>query len=456
MRHLPYHAPRSVKGTAGDARNHRPRIVILAAAALAALTAHGTAISTARAQQQPPATVVAARVVEREVASGQTLVGTIKPLRRSTVGSAVDGRVAKYPLRQGNAVRKGDVLAELLTETVEIELAAAKAELELRRQSLAELENGSRPEEIDQAKARLEASKALMDFTDARRTRLEALYRQNQSIAQDELEEAISKAVAALQVNLEAQAAYELTVQGPRKEKIEQARASVSAQEEAVRQIEDRLAKYVIYAPFDGYVSAEHTEVGEWIARADPIAEVIELDPIEIEVAVPESTVARLRLGSVASVLVPAVPGAIYDGTIAAIVPQGDERSRTFPVKVRLANPRGPDGHLLKAGMLARVTFLVGDPELALLVPKDALQLGDRLARVYVVAKAPQGEGTVARPVDVIPGASHGSLIAVRGELSAGEQVVIQGNERLRPFQPIAVSRVEETPRDSEATTPKR
>ena len=453
MRPPPYQSSLLRHGVADDCCRRKVSVPILIAA-LAALATPWFIGNVARAQQQPPATIVAARVVEREVAAGQTLVGTIMPLRRSIVGSAVDGRVAKYPLRRGNAVQKGDVLAELLTETVEIELAAAKAELELRRHLLAELENGSRPEEIDQAKARLEASKALMNFTAAHRRRLEDLYRQNQSITQDELEEAISKDVAAQQVHIEAQAAYELAVQGPRQEKIEQARATVAAQEEAVRQIEDRLAKYVIYAPFDGYLSAEHTQVGEWISRADPIAEVIELDPVEIEVAVPESTAARLRLHSVASVLVPAVPGAIYDGDISAIVPQGDERSRTFPVKVRFANPKGPDGHVLMAGMLARVTFSVGEPELAMLVPKDALILGDRLVRVFVVAK--QGEQTVARPVDVIPGASHGGLMVIRGELVAGDQVIVQGNERLRPFQPIAVSRVIEVTEDGDGSRPKR
>ena len=106
------------------------------------------ATSTLRGQAPPAALVAVSPVVEREVTAGQTFVGTVMPLRKSIVGSAVDGRVIEYPLNEGDRVQKGQVLAHLLTDTVKLQLAAAEAELDLRKQQLAELKNGTRPEEI--------------------------------------------------------------------------------------------------------------------------------------------------------------------------------------------------------------------------------------------------------------------------------------------------------------------
>ena len=108
-------------------------------------------VTLAAAQDAKP--VVVARVIESEVNLGQRVIGTVLPLRRSTIGSAVDGRVEKFKMNRGEAVKKDQVLAQLRTGTLEIEQAAAAAELELAVQRLAELENGSRPEEIAEAEA---------------------------------------------------------------------------------------------------------------------------------------------------------------------------------------------------------------------------------------------------------------------------------------------------------------
>lgn len=94
-------------------------------------------------------------IVEREVEITQATLGSIIPTRRAIIGSAVDGRVEKFDVRVGDRVEENQPLASLLIATISLELAAAKAELELRQQELVELQNGSRPDEIAQAAARL-------------------------------------------------------------------------------------------------------------------------------------------------------------------------------------------------------------------------------------------------------------------------------------------------------------
>ena len=95
--------------------------------AAAAFAAVFLASASARAQRGP-ALVEVTPVVQREVATGQTFVGTIVPTRRAVVGSAVDGRVVELYVSEGDRVDKGQPLAQLLTETISLELKAAQAE----------------------------------------------------------------------------------------------------------------------------------------------------------------------------------------------------------------------------------------------------------------------------------------------------------------------------------------
>jgi HlyD family secretion protein len=145
-----------------------------------------------------------------------------------------------------------------------------------------------------------------------------------------------------------------------------------------------------------------------------------------------------VALGETARVEVTAMPDCVFTGAVAAIVPQADARARTFPVKVRVRNRIDERGPLLKVGMFARVTLSVGAPVKALLAPKDAIVLGGPSPMVYVIVP---GDGEKApSTVKAIPvqlGVSSGELIQVIGDLKPDQSVVVEGNERLRPGQPV-------------------
>ncbi len=407
--------------------------------------------------QSGPAPVAVARVVEQTVTAGKPFVGTVLPLRTSTVGSAVDGRLIELPVIEGERVVKGQPLARLLTKTLEIELAAAQAELQLRQEERAELEHGSRPEEIEAAQAAVLGAKARMEYAQKDFERVRGLF-ESSSAARDEMDEAVKEAQATEQEYLETKAAYDLAVAGPRAERIAQARAKVVMQSEQVNRIQDQIEKHTLIAPFDGYVTAKRSEVGAWVARADPVVEVVELDEVEIQAMVLEDYVGHVRLGMEARVAVDSLPNESFTGTVAKIVPQADTRSRSFPVHVRVENRLVSEQPLLKAGMLARVMLPVGQLEQAVLVPKDALVLGGASPSVFVVdpaakdATSPAATEGAARLLPVEAGVAHGDLIQVKGDLKAGEFVVVRGNERLRPGQAVVISQVvegsvaEETP----------
>lgn len=392
--------------------------------------------------QGPPRAplVVVAPVTEKEVSVGQSFVGTVMASRKATIGSAVDGRVIEFPLNEGDRVAKDQPLAQLLTDTISLEIQAAEAELELRRQALAELENGTRPEELEQAKARMSSAEARRKYLQARRERWQELYDSNRAISEEELDEAISSGIEAEQAYLEAKAANDLAIAGPRKEQIAQARAQVAVQEATVNRLKDQLTKHTIVSRFDGYVTKEHTEIGQWLKQGDPVAEVVALDEVEIVAYVVEQHVPHVHVGMPVSVEVPAIPGRTFEGEIKEVVPQADVQARTFPVKIRVKNEFSGDVPLLKCGMYARASLPTGGTRKATLVPKDALVLGGQQPIVCVVEGATDN-GTTGKvvPVPVEIGVADGGLIQVTGPLEVGQLVVVQGNERLRPGMDVAI-----------------
>jgi len=409
----------------------------------------GLAVSgwSGRAVGQPPVPVVAGRVATMELAAGQSFVGTVIPARTSDVGSAVDGRIVEFPIVDGQHVADGEPITGLLRGLLEIERRGAAAELERRRQELAELEAGSRPEEIDQARAMVAGFEARLAYARSRLARLARLAERGTSTV-DEFQDAQTE-LQAIEAQLAgSKAALALVEAGPRQEQIAQAAAAVATQEAEVERIDDQLGKHTIRAPFAGWVVARFAEKGQWLSRGGLVARIAELDRVKIVAQVPEMSVRFLKPGVDVRVEFDAAPDQTWVGEVARVVPQADVLSRSFPVEVLLDN-RVVDGQpVLQGGMLARAWLPVGKTGSATVVPKDAVVLGVSRPFVYLIdaAAAPgsaAATGTV-RPVEVSLGAAVEGHVEIRGGLEPGQLVVTRGNERLRPgmavaFQPPAL-----------------
>jgi multidrug efflux pump subunit AcrA (membrane-fusion protein) len=148
------------------------------------------------------------------------------------------------------------------------------------------------------------------------------------------------------------------------------------------------------------------------------------------------------------NVQIPAIGDTPFSGVVSAIVPQADVQARTFPVKVRIKNQLTEDGPQLKSGMYARAMLPTGTKQMAMLVPKDALVLGGPQPMLFVVDVSSRDSklGKV-RPVPVDLGLAQGSVIQVSASgLQAGQLVVVQGNERLRPGQDVQIQRLMSEP----------
>lgn len=334
------------------------------------------AASIASAQAPPASPVVVTKVEEQKIQRPVTLVGAVEPSKRSTVASEIAGLVERFPVDEGDFVKKGDVLVEFQTDALEIGLREAKA---ARRGA--------------EARYRL-AEKNFRRFQELSDKGIVSL--QNFQSAESE-KEALSAEISRLQAQIEKQ--------------------------------EYDLARSKIVAPFNGYVTSEHTEVGQWIDVGGAVVELVEIDTVEINVALPERYISKINLGDKAVINFDALPDATVEGQITSIVPQADREARTFPVEVRIENK----DHFVKSGMVARVSFLIGEPSVAKLVPKDAVVEFNNSNFVYVVKN-----GT-AQPIPVSTGQAYENLIEVTGPVQPGQPVIIRGNERLQPGQPVRV-----------------
>lgn len=379
----------------------------------------------------PPPKILVDAARGATIAEPRTFVGTVKPTRRSLVGSAAAGRIEQYLINEGDLVKAGDPIAHLRRGVITAELNVAKGDLAVREAELGELQK-SYQEEIETAQARLTNAQAMLAYREGKLQRSRGL---GPSIAKELFEEDSSFYTQAVSSVREHQAAVRMLTQGAREMKTQQALAKVEAQKAEVQRLQEQFDRHTLFAPFDGWVSAEHTEVGQWVMQGDPVAEFVELNEVDVEIAVVEDFVGNLNTTIEGPVEVPSLPGLPFTGRVATINPQADARARTFPVKVRVQNQIENNLPLLKAGMFARVTLPVGKPTACVLVPKDALKLGGASPIVFVVSTA--GGKTSANPVPVRLGPAQGAWIAAFGELKEGDSIVVEGNERLQPGQEV-------------------
>jgi multidrug efflux pump subunit AcrA (membrane-fusion protein) len=387
-----------------------------------------------RAQQERPAVVEVAPVIQKTIAQPVTFVGTVEPRRRSQVAGEVEGVVSHIYVEEGQPVQQGDRLLDLRQDRLQLALQIEQGTAERYHQELVALRNGSRPEEIEEAQAAVQEAEAELAQTQRERVRQRSLSERGVASVQSR-EDAETAFDLARKRLLRARKRYELVSLGPRAEHVAQAAAQYQAAQAEVARTQHDLRHAQVKAPFEGVVVAKHTEIGQWLDRGNPVVTLIELSPVRIPVPVPERYIAQVQLGSNGLVQLDALPGSTWQGTVVHIIPQATA-SRTFPVVIEVANPEAR----IKSGMFARVTLTVGEQQNALMVPKDAIVTQGPQQIVYVVR---EGQAT---PVPIQRTTFYEGFAVVTGALEPGEQVVIRGNERLQPGQPVQVAQAHPQP----------
>lgn len=194
-------------------------------------------------------------------------------------------------------------------------------------------------------------------------------------------------------------------------------------------EIQAKLDKMTIKAPFEGVVGLRQVSPGAYVKAGQDIARLEGIGTLKLDFRVPEVFLGRIRASQEAQVNVDAFAGESFRGAIYAIEPAVDEQTRTVLLRARIPNP----GVRLKPGMFARVTLVLDTRENALLVPEQALVPRGQHRYVFRLV-----EGKAVLTKVEIGLRRPGEVEVLRG-LTAGETIVVDGQLRLEDGSPVTV-----------------
>ena len=193
------------------------------------------------------------------------------------------------------------------------------------------------------------------------------------------------------------------------------------------------LADTRLYAPIPGIVAVKGIELGQMVSAQVLAFTIVKTDVIFARVSVPESEIGQVSLGQKAAVTIAALAGQQFKGRVSMIGAQADELTRTYPVKIELANPEG----VLKPGMIAQADILTDKAVSVLTIPGHAIvRDADNLTYVFV---ADAGKGLAQRR-RVVPGSAFHNEIEIKSGLTPEDAVIVSGQHKLSDGTLITIS----------------
>ncbi len=299
--------------------------------------------------------------------------GTVaSPEEPVEVSFLVSGKVIKVSPREGDYVKKGQLLAQIDPTDYSLALEAAGAK-------------------ANQAKVELDRSRDEYG-------RMKFLYN-SRSLAKNDFEKFKAAYLSAVQLVGQAVASKKL----------------------AGKHLRDTF----LYAPASGYISRRSIEPGETASPGRPAFEIVKLDPVEINVGVPETDIHLVRVGQRAIVTIPALPGKSFEGRVRVINVSADPTTRTYMTRIDVPNP----DHILRIGMVAEARIEGATTVNLMTLPAQTILRDSQGATIVYVYYPEQGR-VYARRVET--GAVYGTDIVIRSGLSGDEAIVFAGQDRLR------------------------
>jgi RND family efflux transporter MFP subunit len=330
----------------------------------------GTFAGTAGAADAPPVPVVVATALSENLATRISATGTVVSRNDARISSEVGGTLA-WIAEPGTVVRRGETIARL---------DAARLSLALR--------------DNEAAVKRLEAQLQLLA---TQRNRLQTL---GQSVvSQSQFDEAVSRERMAEQDVEQARVARD--------------RARLDLDQATVR------------APFAGIIAERVQQSGEFVASGAPLLRLVNDRELEVVARAPLDSADAVTSGAEVRLI---EGSRNATGTVRAVIPVGDERSRMVELRITLAD------RSLRVGAAVRVEIAPRNLKPVVTVPRDAVIL--RQGASYVMRV--RADNTAER-VAVNLGPGRNNQVQIGGTLRAGDRVIVRGGERLEPGQSVTV-----------------
>jgi HlyD family secretion protein len=274
-------------------------------------------------------------------------VGVLTAQRKVNVASEMSGTIERLYFEKGDRVREGQLLAEISTSRVRLEVKHAEAVVEAARSNLEKAEKGSRPEEIVIAEAVLQEARAALVEALRNLERAEKLY-EFRAVSRSEYDSAKRIADMASAKVESARQRLILARQGPRLEDRKAARAHMEQAEAALALARDRLRKSMLHAPCDGIIAYREVEEGEVIVvpPGKTITTVVDLSHLRIRISLNEKDIYILEKHKRFAFTLDAIPRETFWCRLFFVSPAADPATRSFPLEftVEIPDERMADG----------------------------------------------------------------------------------------------------------------
>jgi len=322
------------------------------------------------------------------------VMGQVKGETEIGLGFEVNGVIKTIRFREGQVVKKGDLIATLDSQDAELKQAYSKAKY------------NSAQAAYNSVKKQLEVHTKLYEAGAIIKSKME-------------------------QVELEVESA---------KFQLETARSEMEL-------ADNELRKTFLYAPKDGLMGPRKAEEGEFLSTQDKFGSLYDIANVFVEVGVVERDIQKVRIGQIAKIYVDAYPNKIFEGRVEYIFPVVERKSRTMTVKIKVINAQME----LRPGMFCRADLNIIELPRALMVPSNAIINNNNVITLPIIPaktiEQTEDEEQTGIPeirrvtvgymtsdhVQILEGANDGDLavLEVQGEFREGRKVKIVGIDEL-------------------------
>lgn len=209
----------------------------------------------------------------------------------------------------------------------------------------------------------------------------------------------------------------------------ELARTSYETAKNKFEEAEKQLSYTKITAPIAGTITKKIVEVGTYVKEGDKVASIVDVSRLIVKANVSESNVYYIHTGDKAKITTDIYPGITFQGKISFVSPRGDD-THNYPVEIEIVNSaKNP----LKAGTFVNVEVKLGSSNMALYIPREALQGSIKDAKVYV---ASNGKALLK---NIVIGRESNESLEVLSGLTENDKVIVSGQVNLTDNRSIKI-----------------
>jgi RND family efflux transporter MFP subunit len=352
-------------------------------------------------------TAVETRPIERHL----RVTGSLLADEQAEVSAELAGRVTATPVERGTRVAAGALLVRVSASETSAQLQEAEANA-----GQIEARLGLAPGQPFDPKRVPDVlnAQASLDLAEAEFARIQALLDQK-VVSRSEWEQRRTQVEAARQQ-------YKVAVNVA-----EQSYRSLQAARARVALANKSLADTAVRAPFAGLVAERAVSVGDYVTKGARVATVVSIDPLRVELTVPEQAIAQIKVGQPVRLSVDAYPGEEFSAAVRFVSPSVRVDQRALTVEAIAPNKDGR----LKPGLFVTALIQLGAPAPALTVPEAAVETVSGTSRVYVIKDGKADERIVTL------GEKVSDRVEVTSGLADGEVVVAEPRGRVTDGMPV-------------------